>query len=379
MSTGGGPAAVVADRMAAAAADLLESLDAEQRAAAQWAFPSDWERLRWFYTPTDHGGIPLGSLRPAQQQLAMRLLRTGLSRPAYVTACVIIGLENVLDELEAWSISWGRERGRDPGLYYVRVFGTPGSARWSWRFGGHHVSVQHQVSGGRVVASTPLFLGADPASAPLLGGQELRPLAGVEELARALVTSLDGADRGRAVISSIPPFDLVTANRPRLEGAQDPLPLHAVWRREMEGELRELLDSMQRRVEASLGSAVADPSLVRYSAEPKGIPGSALGAARRGLLRDLVGAYLARLPEELAAVATERYAGDGIGEVSFAWAGELEPGRPHYYRLQGPRLLVEYDNAQRDGNHAHSVLRDPVADFGADLLGEHHSSVAHPG
>jgi Protein of unknown function (DUF3500) len=46
-------------------------------------------------------------------------------------------------------------------------------------------------------------------------------------------------------------------------------------------------------------------------------------------------------------------------------------GAPHYYRLQGPRLLIEYDNTQRKANHAHSVWRDPSADFGLDVLGEH--------
>jgi hypothetical protein len=148
-------AEAVAARMAAAAADFLDSLDDGQRSAAAWPFPSE-ERLRWYYTPTDHGGLPLSGMRPSQQQLAFRLLAAGLSHPAYVTACVIVGLENVLDGLEGWSMRWERERGRDPGLYYVRVFGDPRSeGPWSWRFGGHHVSVHHLVVDGSVRASTP--------------------------------------------------------------------------------------------------------------------------------------------------------------------------------------------------------------------------------
>ena len=57
--------------------------------------------------------------------------------------------------------------------------------------------------------------------------------------------------------------------------------------------------------------------------------------------------------------------------MHLAWAGPTEPGAPLYYRLQGPRLLIEYDNTQRAANHAHSVWRDPEADFGYDALGAH--------
>jgi len=120
--------------MAIEAQQFLESLRDDQRQLAQWRFPSDEERRRWYYTPTDHGGLPLASMRPAQQRLAMKLVATGLSRPGYVTISTIIGLENVLDEVEGWKVDWGRERGRDPGLYYLRVFGDPASrGPWSWR------------------------------------------------------------------------------------------------------------------------------------------------------------------------------------------------------------------------------------------------------
>jgi hypothetical protein len=57
--------------------------------------------------------------------------------------------------------------------------------------------------------------------------------------------------------------------------------------------------------------------------------------------------------------------------VNDAWAGPLEPGTPHYYRVQGPGLLLEWDNTQRGANHAHSVWRDPTADFGLDVLTRH--------
>jgi len=186
-----------ASRMAAAAAAWLDTLDPAQRAVAAGAAPSadagsDAERRRWFYTPTDHGGLTLGAQRPVQQRLAHRLVASGLSVAGYNTVATIIGLDNVLDQVEGWSVDWGRERGRDPGLYYLRVFGEPGGAApWGWRFGGHHVSLNNLIVDGAVRSTTPCFFGADPAVSPLLGPPALRPLAGAEDLARELVRSLD--------------------------------------------------------------------------------------------------------------------------------------------------------------------------------------------
>jgi hypothetical protein len=366
-------AETVAARMAQAASRLLASLDDEQTLAARWPFPADWERRRWFYTPTDHGGLPLGGMRPGQQQLAFALLATGLSRPAYVTACVIVGLENVLDELEGWTMRFERERGRDPGLYYVRVFGDPaGGGPWSWRFGGHHVSVHHLVVDGEVRASTPLFLGADPAVSPLLGGAELRLLGSAEDLGRELVVSLDPEDRARAIVSPVAPFDLVSANRTTVTDGDLPLELPEIWRGRFEGAAAELLQAAQRRLESGLGIRTEHLEAVRFTLAPKGVSGRDLGSAQRELLRRIVAVHVERLPDELAGVESAKYTGEALAGLSFAWAGGTERGVPHYYRVQGPRLLIEYDNAQRAGNHAHSVWRDPDGDFGVDVLGQHH-------
>jgi Protein of unknown function (DUF3500) len=363
----------VAAHMAEAAARFLESLDVEQRQQAGWSFPANDERLRWYYTPTDHGGLPLSGMRPRQQQLAFRLLATGLSRAAYVTTCTIVGLDNILDELEGWGRSWGRERGRDPGLYYVRVFGEPTSGQpWSWRFGGHHVSVHHLIVDGAVRASTPLFLGADPAESPLLGGGELRPLGRTEDLGRELLRSLDGEVRDRAVVSAVAPFDIVSANRPRVLDGDLPLRLPEIWRGRFEGATGELIEALQQQLEAGLQVTDEHLEAVRFTLAPKGLAGRDMSATQRQLMRQIVAAYVSRLPDELGQAEMARYTEDALKGLTFTWAGSAERGAPHYYRIQGPRLLVEYDNAQRAGNHAHSVWRDPDGDFGNDILGQHH-------
>jgi hypothetical protein len=363
--------------MAEAARAWLDMLDDGQLRVATGAVPaddgSDAERRRWFYTPTDHGGLTLHQQRPAQQRVAMRLVSTGLSTAGYVTVATVMGLENVLDQAEGFVARFDRERGRDPGLYYLRVFGEPGGAApWGWRFGGHHVSLNNLVVGGEVVATTPCFLGADPASSPLLGGATLRPLARVEDLARELVRSLRPGLADRAVLLPHAPSDLVTANRTRIAAGDRVVPLARIWRAERfpDPVEQDRLQALSDAIDEAAGYDDGHHSAVEYTAAPKGVPAAELDGTQRALLRALLGTFLGRVPDGLSPL--DRYADDAaLDAVHFAWAGPTETGAPHYYRLQGPRLLAEWDNTQRDANHAHSVWRDPTADFGLDVLAAH--------
>ena len=163
-----------ADAMAEAAQAWLAGLDPGQRTVACGPAPtdadSDTERRRWFYTPTDHGGLTLNQQRSAQQRAAMRLVASGLSTAGYVTVALTMGLENVLDQTEGFVARFDRERGRDPGMYYLGSSANQEDRdAWGWRFGGHHVSLNYLIADGVVVSTTPCFIGADPASSPLLG------------------------------------------------------------------------------------------------------------------------------------------------------------------------------------------------------------------
>ncbi|HEY8093476.1 MAG TPA: DUF3500 domain-containing protein [Acidimicrobiales bacterium] len=358
--------------MADAALMLLASLDAAQQAAAAWAFPSDDERRRWFYTPTDHGGVSLADLTPSQQRLAMRLLASGLSVAGYVTVSTIMALENILDAEEGWTSLFDRQRGRDPNCYYVRIFGQPSSGTWSWRFGGHHVSIHHTVIDGEAVACTPCFMGADPAHAPLLGPHPLRPLAGAEDLGRELVRSLDAAQWAQALISPVAPTDVVGGNRPQVADGDLPISLADIWRGHPG--FTEHLGIAQQELERKLGLQAAHLEALRLTvrdAPPKGVSAATLVPGQQELLRALLGVYVGRVPDDLADAEAEKYAGARLNDFAFAWAGGVEPGQPHYYRVQGPRVLVEYDNTQRDVNHVHAVWRDPERDFGEDVLAQH--------
>ncbi len=306
----------------------------------------------------------------------MRLVASGLSTPAYVTVATIIGLENVLDQAEGFAVMFDRERGRDPGLYCLRVFGEPGGAGpWGWRFGGHHVSLNNLVVDGELVSTTPCFLGADPASAPLLGGAVNRPLARVEDLARDIVRSLPAELAQRAVLLPRAPSDIVTANRNRVSEGDRVIPLAGVWRHERFSDAVEQakLQKLSDAIDDAAGYSDADHAAVSYTAAPRGVAAAQLNIEQRDMFRALLGTYLDRVPPETSPVSL--YDDDAeLDAVHLAWAGSAQPGAPHYYRVQGPGLLLEWDNTQRGANHAHSVWRDPTADFGLDVLAGHRAA-----
>lgn len=314
-------------RMAEAATAFLASLSADLRAKAQ--FPAESElRMRWDYRPGDRRGVPLKELDSSQQKLAYSLLASGLSRQGNAKALTIMSLEAVLSELEGPAGGFAR----DPDLYYVSVFGQPSDVSpWGWSVEGHHLSINFLVVEGRRIAPTPNFFGANPAQAP--GGrlQGLRVLAAEEDLARRLLESLDDGQVKRTVIDPRAPADIITDNDPRVR-----------------------LD------------------------DPTGLACSDMNEAQRLHLMDLVLEYVHRVPPDVAAERMERIEKEGWRHLHFAWAGDTEPGGPHYYRVHGPGFLVEYDNTQDNANHIHSVWRDIRDDWGTDLL-ERHYRQSHVG
>jgi hypothetical protein len=307
----------IAGRMRRAATTLLQQLDDDQLALAHLPFTDDAAR-RWLeYRPEARPGTCLATLSLGGRKAAHRLLATALSDRAFVQAMAVVALEEVLDRREKGA------RGRHIGDYWVAVFGDPGAEQpWSWRFEGHHVSVTMTVLGAEV-SPAPVFLGANPARVSYAGRTVSRPLAPEEDLGRALLDALDSRGRSLAIVADQAPPDIRTATRPRAQA--------------------ELL--------------------------PLGVAAATLGPTARAVLDGLVALYLDRLVPELAGREADRIAG---GELHFAWEGSASPGAPHYYRVQGEDLLIEYDNTQDDSNHAHTVLRRPRSDFGDDILAKHY-------
>lgn len=364
----------IAGAMAKAASLLLDLLDDSQRERMVAGFPGEPERSRWFYNPSDHGGLTLTDCTPAQRMAALRLLATGLSPAGYNTAAAIMAHELILERLEDWPALPGWGRVRDPLRYAVAVFGEPGSDEWAWRFAGHHLSLHYTIVGGALAAATPSFFGADPAEAPLPGGGMLRPCAALEDLGRDLVRSLDEGQLAAALLAPQAPPDIVTGNRPVLAGRLWVVPPRERFRAP-DKLLRAVLGELEARLvaaEQTLGPAAIER--LSWSRIPAGVPWPRLRPDQQGALTALLGAYLDRLPDDAAAAGQAKITGAAAEYLHFAWAGSTEPRQPHYYRIQGPRLLAEYDNTQRGGNHVHSVWRDPSGDFGRDLLAHHYAT-----
>jgi hypothetical protein len=288
------------------------------------------ERHTFNYVPMVRGGLPLQDMSDAQKGQAQALLRHVLSDDGYARTQQIITHESILRALEMERGVKGYER-RDPGHYYLALFGTPAAdSPWGWRFEGHHLSVNVTHAGDAAAVVAPLFFGANPARVPSGPHEGLRLLALEEDLARALVTSLDQGQRGRAVIAPETTNDIVTTTVPKVDGLST-----------------------------------------------EGLPAGEMTAAQRAQLRQIVDVYAARLSLREAKAQLERIDAAGFDTLHFAWAGGLESGQKHYYRIHGPTVLIEYDNSQNDGNHIHTVWRDLQNDFGGDLLRKHYAAVAH--
>jgi Protein of unknown function (DUF3500) len=336
------PAPETAGRMASATSAFLDGLTEDQRDLA--CFPFGDERRDWsFYPIPDRSGLPLGVLDDGQRRLAHELIVTGTSLPGYAKVVSVIAMEHVRRVLVPDLAGFF-----NPERYCLKVFGAPGDDVWGWQFAGHHVSLNFAIVESRYISPTPCMFGSSPARYGLLA-----PLADDEELGYRFVNSLDDAQRRAAIINHRPPPEIATGLVPRIGEVERP---DAVFWADP--------DYVISEDECDLLSYVR--------ASPKGIAAADLNRRQFDELTELVGAFARRLPDELAGVAMHNLERDGMDSLAFAWAGSTEPGRRHYFRVQGPALLIEHDNTQNNGNHIHSVWRNPADDFGDDVLAEHY-------
>ena len=311
-----------ADEMAAAANKLLASLNSEQKAKAQFEFKAD-ERLNWHFIPKERKGLTLREMSAEQRKLVHALLRTGYSEHGYTKATNVISLEPVLHELEGA----GRKFPRDQELYHVFIFGTPeAKGTWGWRFEGHHLSANFTVIKGEYFGSTPSFFGSNPAEVRQGPRQGVRVLAGEENRGRELIKSLDAEQRKAAIFDATAPKEIFTEAKHKVQ------PL-----------------------------------------ESAGVTAAKMTKEQRGLLIKLIEEYVQRVRPELASEDLKKIKAAGVEKIQFAWAGGIEKGEGHYYRVQGPTFLLEYDNTQNNNNHVHAVWRDFANDFGEDLLRKHYT------
>lgn len=310
-----------ATRMRSASQALVESVDVARR--AKLLLPFDGEaRTDWHYTPRSRPGLSFAQLDGEQRRLVHGLLKTALSELGHRKVVNIIELELVLRELETFGSLM-----RDPEKYSIVFFGAPDAkAPWGWRFEGHHLSLNFTLRGDAAVSGTPSFFGANPAQVQKGPKQGLRVLGAEEDEGRKLLGMLDPGQRRIAIVDARTYGDILSANKDR-----------------------------------------ASPI------DNRGIEARSMAPAQKAQLRKLLETYADNFEPALRAARLARIE-EGFDSIRFAWAGAAERGKPHYYRVQGAKFLVELDASQNDGNHVHTVWRDFEGDFGRDLLREHYAA-----
>jgi len=317
-----------AEEMAQAAKNFLADLTPEQKEKAQFQFTDD-ERRNWHFIPRARKGLPVKEMTQPQRLLAQALLASGLSSRGYEKAVTIMSLEEVLAELEKGKTGTPL---RDPENYYFSIFGDPAAkGPWGWRVEGHHLSLNFANAGDEVISMTPSFFGSNPGEVREGPRAGLRLLAPEEDLARQLVKSLSDDQRKVAIIMAEAPKDII---------------------------------NVPGRNERT---------------NPDGLAQDKMTPEQTATLVSLIKTYLGRHRVDLAHDDWEKIEKTGLDKIHFAWAGGTEPGQPHYYRVQGPGFVLEYDNTQNNANHIHSVWRDFNNDFGGDVLKAHYEEAHSAG
>ena len=308
------------------AEEFLNSLDPELRLKAIFDL-KDGERYNFNYVPVFRKGPTFRDFDATQKEAALQLLRASVSKEGYLKAYEIMQLEAALAVLEnnSRTMADGSPM-RDVLNYHFCIFGKPDTGQfWGWRFEGHHLSLNFVASAGKIVASTPSFMGSNPGKVPSGPEKGKEVLKQETELGFQLVNALSDNQLAIARFSDTAPNDIFTRNQKEAD-----------------------------------------------KLEPRGIFYPDLSEEQKAVYTNLLQLYLDNYEAQFSKSLKTKIEEAGMEKLSFAWAGSLEPGAGHYYRLQGPTLLIEYDNTQNNANHVHTVVRDLTNDFGEDVLKRHY-------
>ena len=306
---------------------FLSTLSPELKSQAHFSL-TDEERLNMHFVPIARKGPTFHNFNEEQKQAALDLLKASLSSQGYRKATEITELEKVLIVVEENrnKMPDGSPM-RDPLNYHFCIFGDPSPTDiWGWRFEGHHISLNFTSSNNEIVSSTPSFLGSNPGvvNIDLQKGKEV--LKAETVLGLQLINSMSEDQLKIARFSETAPREIITGTKVKVDGI-----------------------------------------------EPKGISFNALNEDQQEVLMNLLNEYINNYQFGFAKTLRAKIEKAGIENLFFAWAGGMERGIGHYYRIQGPMLLIEYDNTQNNANHVHSVVRDLTNDFAEDILREHYT------
>ncbi len=347
-----------AARIVVVADAFLGTLDEKQRAKVLYRFDDQTQRARWSNFPTGfvpRGGISLREMSEEQRKAAMALLAVVLSPRGFEK------VQQIMEADEAFKVSDHRrppsgndkggdhggppfgndndhDRGGPPGggfkpggqgsamfgkdLYYISILGTPSEKEpWMLQYGGHHLALNLTVVGEHGVL-TPTLTGAQPATYTTADGKTVRPLGPENDKAFALMGALDETQRQQAVLKY------------------------------------------------RVADLVLGPSHDGQTIQPEGMKASAMNEKQRAMLLDLISQWAGIANDRYAAARMEEIKA-GLDDTWLAWSGPItvEPGKngTAYYRIQGPKLVIEYA-PQHGEDHVHTMYRDPTNDYGRAFI-----------
>ncbi len=321
-------------------ASFVDGLTPLQKKRALVGF-ADTMRTEWNNLPVGlraRVGINIGSLTDVQRKSLHRILSAALSSQGYLKATGVMHMDNLLnmyydtllqrkeinEDLHSRmrALQWSHKQ------FYLAIFNLPSDSIWGFKLEGHHLSLNftfHQQQ----LAVTPFFIGSDPAEYGISDYAGWRILGQEEDLGVKLIHLLSPAQQQKATLSQAVPGDIITA-------------------------------------------AESGKRLIDYW----GLQGSAMNKQQQEVLKQIIREFVFNMEYEKATVEYDKIIKAGIDKVHFGWIGPYDEHKAHYFVLNGPTFLIEFDNSgfNHEGNHIHAIWREKNNEFGGDVLKKHYQA-----
>jgi len=327
-----------------AAISLFNSFTGTQKISGELAF-TDTARMKWNNLPVGlraRAGTSIGNMNDEQRKLLHRVLSASLSSQGYLKATSIMHLDNLLlryydslfyhqqlaDTTYAFvkNLLWSHKN------FYFAFFGQPTDSIWGYKLEGHHLSINFTFVKDKL-SVTPFFIGTDPAEYPNSEYAGWRVLGQEEDLGIKLIHLFTPAQQKKATMSMEVPQDIITA--------------------------------------AESGKRLVDNW---------GLLGKEMNGEQKAVLQYIIREFVFNMEYDKAVIEYDKIVKAGIDKIYFGWIGEYDETKPHYYVLNGPTFLIEFDNnggPRKAANHIHAIWREKGNEYGEDVLKQHYLMEKH--